>query len=43
MSKRPDLPGDLLALAREDLASAEALTGTKGFPIRPWDSTRSRL
>lgn len=25
MSKSPDLPGDLLALAREDLASAEAL------------------
>ncbi len=25
MSEKPDLPGDLLALAREDLASAEAL------------------
>lgn len=25
MSERPDLPGDLSALAREDLASAEAL------------------
>jgi HEPN domain-containing protein len=25
MSSEPDLPGDLLALAREDLASAEAL------------------
>lgn len=25
MSESPDLPGDLLALAREDLASAEAL------------------
>jgi HEPN domain-containing protein len=25
MSGEPDLPGDLLALAREDLASAEAL------------------
>jgi HEPN domain-containing protein len=25
MSSRPDLPGDLIALAREDLAAAEAL------------------
>ena len=25
MSKKPDLPGDLLALAREDFASADAL------------------
>lgn len=25
MSERPDLPGDLLALAREDLVSAQAL------------------
>ena len=25
MSEKPDLPGDLLALAREDLESAEAL------------------
>jgi HEPN domain-containing protein len=25
MSSTPDLPGDLLALAREDLAAAEAL------------------
>jgi hypothetical protein len=25
MTKQPDLPGDLLVLAREDLASAEAL------------------
>ena len=25
MSREPDLPGDLLALAREDLVSAEAL------------------
>jgi HEPN domain-containing protein len=29
MSSAPDLPGDLLALAREDLAAAEALDGAE--------------
>lgn len=42
MSKSPDLPGDLLALAREDLVSAEALDRDERIRFRQWDSTRSR-
>lgn len=35
MSNEPDLPGDLLALAREDLASAEVLHGAERVSDSP--------
>jgi HEPN domain-containing protein len=35
MSSEPDLPGGLLALAREDLASAEALHGAERISDSP--------
>jgi HEPN domain-containing protein len=35
MSTAPDLPGDLLALAREDLAAAEALDGAERVSDAP--------
>jgi len=35
MSSAPDLPGDLLALAREDLAAAEALDRAEGVSDAP--------
>lgn len=35
MSVEPDLPGDLLALAREDLASAEALHAAERISDSP--------
>ena len=35
MSAEPDLPGDLIALAREDLASAEALHAAERISDSP--------
>jgi hypothetical protein len=42
MSAAPDLPGDLLALAREDLVAAEALEERSEFRMHPWASMLSR-
>lgn len=41
MSAEPDLPGDLIALAREDLASAEALHAAERISGTAWGRSGS--
>jgi hypothetical protein len=43
MTMQPDLPGDLLALAREDLASAEALDKAERVSGSPVGGDGARL